>query len=57
MASLRDLEAYLDEEIDAVALNVTERVRSEGLCGDECWEGLVILGREAQERGEGGRRG
>ena len=51
MASLRDIESYLGEEINAIAENVTERVRSQELCMDNCWEGLVILGREAQGRG------
>ena len=50
MASLRDVEGYLAEEIEAVATNVTERISTERLCGDRCWEGLVILGREEQER-------
>lgn len=51
MASLRDIEGYLDEEISAIAQNVTERIHSDDLCVDNCWEGLVILGREEQERG------
>ena len=46
MASLRNIEGYLDEEISAIARNVTERITSENLCADKCWEGLVILGRE-----------
>ncbi|CAF9925709.1 hypothetical protein IMSHALPRED_006761 [Imshaugia aleurites] len=51
VASLEDVERYLDGEIKATAQNVTERVESEYLCADRCWEGLVILGREEQERG------
>ena len=50
MASLRDVEKYLDEEIESIAKPVVERVRSANLCGDGCWEGLVLLGREEQER-------
>ena len=56
MASLRNIEGYLAEEIEAVATNVTERISTEGLCGDRCWEGLVILGREEQERRGGTRQ-
>lgn len=55
MASLRNLEGYLAEEIEAVATNVTERINTERLCGDRCWEGLVILGREEQERRSWGK--
>lgn len=51
MASLRNIERYLGYEIDAIAENVTERIRSQENCMDKCWEGLVMLGREEQERG------
>ena len=54
MASLEDIERYVDGEIQATARNVTERVESEYLCAHRCWEGLVILGREAQELGSRG---
>ena len=49
-ASLRDVERYLEEEIDAVATNVVERTRSEEICGDGCFEGLMLVGREEFER-------
>lgn len=50
MASLRDVERYLDEEIAAIARSVTESIQSREMCWDDCWEGLLILGREAQLR-------
>ena len=50
LASLRDVEKYLAGEMKGVALNVTESVTTDDLCGDECWEGLLLLGREEQER-------
>lgn len=50
MASLRDMEEYLAGEMKGVALNVVDNITTDKLCGDECWEGLVLLGREEQER-------
>ena len=56
MASLDNLEEYLEEEIEGVAQNVVERVRSDRLCGDECLEGFLLVEREEIER-LGGTRG
>lgn len=42
MASLDNLEGYLEEEIEGVAQNVVERVRSDRLCGDGCLEGAAV---------------
>ena len=53
MASLDNLEKYLEEEIEGVAQNVVERVRSDRLCGDGCLWGTLILEREESERSQG----
>lgn len=50
MASLRDIERYLDGEIEAIGQNVVERFRSAELCKDDCWEGIVLLEREEHEK-------
>lgn len=50
MASLRDIERYLDGEIEAIGQNVVERFRSAELCKDDCWEGLVLMEREEHEK-------
>ena len=50
LASLRDVEKYLAGEMKAVALNVTDSITTEDVCGDQCWEGLVLLGSEERER-------
>ena len=53
MASLDNLEEYLEEEIEGVAQNVVERVRSDGLCGDGCLEGVLLLEEEGSRRSRG----
>ena len=53
MASLDNLEEYLEEEIEGVAQNVVERVRSDRLCGDGCLEGALLLEEEESRRSRG----
>ncbi|MCJ1455126.1 hypothetical protein MMC28_005480 [Mycoblastus sanguinarius] len=55
IASLRDIEHYLEDEIRAVG-NVDMRQRILGFCLDDCWEALVIRGREAHEAAFRARR-
>ena len=47
---LRDVERYLDEEIEAIAVNVVERFRVQRFCDDGCWEGIVIREEERKEK-------
>ena len=51
------MERYLDEEIEAIAVNVVERFRVQRFCEDGCWEGMVIREEERRERGRREREG
>lgn len=50
MASLRDIERYLDGEMEAIGQNVVERIMSAELCKDDCWEGKMLVEREECEK-------
>ena len=54
---LRQVETYLDGEIEAIAVNVVERFRVERFCDDGCWEGMVIREEEWRERERREREG
>ena len=54
---LRDVERYLDGEIEAIAVNVVERFRDQRFCEAECWEGMVIREEERKERERKAREG
>ena len=51
------MERYLDEEIEAIAVNFVERFRVQRFCEDGCWEWMVIREEERRERGRREREG
>ena len=55
MASLQDVERYLNGEIQAIAQDVVDEVESPNMCGDGCFEEVLLWWRQEQERRLGRR--